>query len=178
MTRLDEKEDVLVIQTYLVDVEVPFLCDKQTLELWNFKIDGREKILEIQLKSDQDCSKKLIRMVDTTGGHYGITFKTRKKGNSNLFFIDDSGVLFMEDEKGDLCSFKSVRKVHKVNHHKRKEQLMAAYRNAGWMSPELANIITHMVNDCKVCQKFQRLVARLRVHFQKLLHPTKSSPWI
>ena len=75
-----------------------------------------EKILEIQLKSDQDCSRKLIRMVDTTGGHYGIVLETRK----NLLFIeDDSGILFMEDKKGDLCSFKSVRKVQKVNHHKR-----------------------------------------------------------
>ena len=54
---------------------------------------------------------------------------------------DDSGILFVEDEEGDLCSFRSVRKVHEVNRYKRKEQLMAAYRNAGWMSPELANII-------------------------------------
>ena len=75
VTRLDGKEDVLVIQTYLVDAEVPFLCGKQTLESWNFKIDGREKILEIQLKSDQDCSRKLIRMVDTTGGHYGVVLE-------------------------------------------------------------------------------------------------------
>ena len=67
-------------------------------------------------------------MVDTTGGHYGIVLETRKKGSSNLFFIeDDSGILFVEDEKGDLCSFKSVRKVHEVNHHKRKEQMVATY---------------------------------------------------
>ena len=100
VTRLDGKEDVLVIQTYLVDAEVPFLYGKQTLESWNFKIDEREKILEIQMKSDQDFSKKLIRMVNTTGGHYGIILETRKKGNLNLFFIeDDSGVLFIEDKK-------------------------------------------------------------------------------
>ena len=73
------------------------------------------------MKSDQDCSKKLIRMVDTTGGHYRIILETRKKGNSNLFFVeDDSGVLFMEDKKGDLCSLKSVSKVHEVNCHKKK----------------------------------------------------------
>ena len=53
----------------------------------------------------------------------------------------------MEDKKGYLCSFKSVRKVHKVNCHKREEQLTAAYRNAGWMSPELADIIDCVVND-------------------------------
>ena len=27
--------------------------------------------MEIHLKSGQDCGKKLIKMVDTTGGHYG-----------------------------------------------------------------------------------------------------------
>merc|ERR1712082_63195 len=44
VTRLDGKEDILTVQTYLVDAEVPFLCGKQTLESWNFKIDGNEKI--------------------------------------------------------------------------------------------------------------------------------------
>ena len=40
ISRLDGKEDVLVVQTYLVNAEVPFLCSKHTLESWNFKIDG------------------------------------------------------------------------------------------------------------------------------------------
>ena len=116
----------------------------------------------------QDCGKKLVKMVDTTRGYYGVVFETRKKANSSLFFLeDDSGILFVEDEEGDLCSFRCVRKDHEVNHHKGKEQLMAAKRSAGWMSPELANIIDHVVNDCKVCQNFQRSVARLRVTLPK-----------
>ena len=41
VTRLDGGEHVLVIQTYLVDAKIQFLCGKQTLENWNFKIDGR-----------------------------------------------------------------------------------------------------------------------------------------
>ena len=156
ITRLDGKEDVLVIQTYLVDSEVPFLCGKQTLESWNFKIDSQDKILEIQTKSDQDCTRKLVKMVDTTGGHYSVILETRKKASSSLFFIAyGSGILFVEDEKKDLCSFKAIRKVHEVNHHKGKEQLMAAYRNAGWMSPDMANIINRVVNHCKVCQMIQ-----------------------
>ena len=69
VTRLDGKEDVLTIQTYLVDAQVPFYCGKQTLESWSFKIDGKEKILEIQMKTEQDNSKKLIRMIDIYGGH-------------------------------------------------------------------------------------------------------------
>ena len=32
ITRLDGKEDVLTIQAYLVDAEIPFLCGKRTLE--------------------------------------------------------------------------------------------------------------------------------------------------
>ena len=76
---MDGKEDVLTVQTYLVDAEVPFLCGKQTLETWNFRIDGQKKILEIHLKTGQDTSQKLIKMEDTTGGHYGIVLETRKK---------------------------------------------------------------------------------------------------
>ena len=83
--------------------------------------------------------------------------ETRKRTNSSILFAeDDSGVLLVEAEKKDLCFFKSVRKVHEVNRHKGKEQLMAAYRNARWMSPEMVNVINRVIDDCKVCQKFQR----------------------
>ena len=54
-------------------------------------------------------------------------------------------------------------KVHKINGHKSKEQLIAAYNNAGWISQDLVNIINRVVNNCKVCQKFGKLVARPRV---------------
>ncbi len=40
VTRMDGKEDVLRVQTYLVDAEVPFLCGKQTLGSWKFNIYG------------------------------------------------------------------------------------------------------------------------------------------
>ena len=73
----------------------------------------------------------------------------------------------MEDAKEDLCSFKAIRKVHEVNCHRRKEQLIAAYRNPGWISPELANIINSVVNDLLVCQKFKKSVARPRVSLPK-----------
>ena len=125
ITRLDGREDVLTIQTYLVDAEIPFLCGKRTLEGWNFKIDGRDKILKIESKTDG--SRMRIKMIDTEGGHYAVILETRRK--------KDSSVLFLEDKKDKLCSFKAVRKVHEVNRHKQKEQLIAAYRNAGWMSP-------------------------------------------
>ena len=40
ITRLDSKEDLLTIQTYHIDAEVPFLYSKRTFEGWNSKIDG------------------------------------------------------------------------------------------------------------------------------------------
>merc|ERR1711895_183737 len=93
---------------------------------------------------------------------------TRKQKEANMFLVEeDSGILFMEDKEGYLCSFRAVRKVHEVNRHKGKEQLLSLYRNAGWMSPGLANIIDCIVNDCKVCQKFQKSVARPRVTLPK-----------
>ena len=85
-----------------------------------------------------------------------------------MFLVEkDTGIPFMEDKEGDLCSFPAVRKVHEVNRHKGKEQLLNAYRKAGWMSPELSNIIDRVVNDCKICQKFQKSVAIPRVKLPK-----------
>ena len=66
VTRLDGREDVFTFQTYLVDAKVPFLCRKCTLESWNFKIDGRDKILEIESKTDG--SRKRTKMFDTVEG--------------------------------------------------------------------------------------------------------------
>ena len=96
--RLDGKEDELIVQTQLVDAEVPFLCGKQTLETWNFKMDGIETILEIHLNNQEDSNKKQIKMIDTTGAHYGIILKTRKKQSASMFLVEDgSGILFVRD---------------------------------------------------------------------------------
>ena len=120
VTKLDGHEDVLVIHTYLVDAEVPFLCGKQTLEKWNFTINGKEKVLE--LESKLDGSKMQIKMVDTNGGYYAIVLDTRKTPDSHVLFLEDESqdipILLLEDKKGDLCSFKSVRKVHKSTRKK------------------------------------------------------------
>ena len=44
VNRLDGKEDVLKVFTYLVDTDVPFLCGKKTIEKWNSKIDTKNKV--------------------------------------------------------------------------------------------------------------------------------------
>ena len=60
--RLDGKEDVLIIKTYLMDAKVPFLCGKQTLENWNFRIYVRDKNLEIEYNTYG--SRMKIKMID------------------------------------------------------------------------------------------------------------------
>ena len=119
------------------------------------------------MKNSDDQEKKFLTMKDTAGGHYGIVLETRKEKGDSPFEDEDLGILFMEDKKGELCSFKAVKKVHEINRHKGKEQLLQAYRNAGWMSPEMSNTIERVVNDCKVCQKFQRSIARPHVTLPK-----------
>ena len=68
---------------------------------------------------------------------------------------------------GELCSFKAVRQVHEVNRHKQKDQLLACYRKAGWLLPELLDTITRVIQDCKICQKFSKSVMRPKIALPK-----------
>ena len=72
VNKRDGRDDMLKVQTYLVEADVPFLCGKHTLELWNFKIDGRKKVLEV----DIDRERKEYDMVDPLFSHYGIVLET------------------------------------------------------------------------------------------------------
>ena len=56
-------------------------------------------------------------------------------------------VLFLEDQEGELTSFKAIKKVHKVNDYKKKEQLINVYRNAVWISPEVIKTVNRVVNN-------------------------------
>ena len=95
---------------------------KADFRIWKFKIDGVEKILDIKINNDQENSKILLKMVDTAGGHYGIILETKKKKkNDEVMLVDDAGILFVEDARDKLCSFKAIKKVHEINHHKGKD---------------------------------------------------------
>ena len=73
--RLDGKDDVLKVFTYLVEADVPFLCGKRTLEKWNSKIDTKNKVLETEM----DGEKKNFRMINTGGNHVGIELENPQK---------------------------------------------------------------------------------------------------
>ena len=67
-------------------------------------------------------------MVDTAGAHYGIVLETKKKKKDTEVMLveDDTRILFLEDARDELCSFKAIKKVHEINHHKGKDQLISA----------------------------------------------------
>ena len=45
-----------------------------------------------------------LKMIDTAGGHYAVILETKKKQDSNILCLEDTdlGILFLEDEEGDL----------------------------------------------------------------------------
>ena len=80
--RMDGKEDVLKVFTYLVDADVPFLCGKREMvERWNSKIDTKNKVLEIEI----DGKRKDFRIIETGGNHVAIEIEKKYKGRSNIF---------------------------------------------------------------------------------------------
>ena len=64
------------------------------------------------MKNSDDQGKKFLKMEDTAGGHYGIVLETRKEKEGMPLDENDLCILFIEDKKGELCSFKAVKKVH------------------------------------------------------------------
>ena len=82
--------------------------------LQHLKIDTKRKILETEI----DRRQSDFKLVVTTAKIYGIILETR--GEKSL------DVLFLEDQEEELTSFKAIRKVHEVNNHEKKEQLVTA----------------------------------------------------
>ena len=66
--------------------------------------------------------------MDTAGAPYRIVLETKKKKKDTEVMLveDDTRILFLEDARDELCSFKAIKKVHEINHHKGKDQLISA----------------------------------------------------
>merc|ERR1711867_218151 len=83
--RMDGKEDVLKVFTYLVDVDVPFLCGKREMvERWNSKIDTKNKVLETEI----DGKRKDFRIIETGGNHVVIEIEKINLKEEEIFFAN------------------------------------------------------------------------------------------
>ena len=60
--KIDGLEEVLKVQTYMVEVKVPFLLGKRTLKLWNSKVDMKNNVLETCI----DGRTMNLRMTETS----------------------------------------------------------------------------------------------------------------
>merc|ERR1712240_231836 len=104
--RMDGKEDVLRVFTYLVDADFPFLCGKRTMvEKWNSKIDTKNMVLETEI----DGTRKDFKLIETTGNHMAIEIERKSVKEEEIFFAK-------EGER--LDTFKTIRKEHEVTNHK------------------------------------------------------------
>merc|ERR1711962_1879139 len=153
--RLDGKEDVLKVFTYLVDADVPFLCGKREMkEKWNSKIDTKNMVIETEIEG----KRKDFRIVETGGNHLAIEIEKNEIKEEEMFFTT-----YFKKEEGDLNTFKAIRKVHEVTNHKSAGQLLKHYRNAGLIGPNTGNLIKQVVRDCKICQKFGKSMVKPKV---------------
>merc|ERR1712101_103315 len=96
--RLDGKEDVLKVFTYLVDADVPFMWGKREMvERWKSKIDTENKVLDTKIEGE----RKDFRIVVTGGNHVAIEIEKRDLKEEEIFFAK---------EEDDLNTFKAIRK--------------------------------------------------------------------
>merc|ERR1712240_919572 len=96
--RMDGKEDLLKVFTYLVDADVPFLCGKRTmLEKWNSKIDTKNIVLETEI----DGKRKDFKLIETAENHVAIEIEKRILKKKRKYFL----------QRGErLDTFKAIRK--------------------------------------------------------------------
>ena len=106
--RNDGRDDVLKVQVYLVDADIPFLCGERTMELEQSKIYTKKKVLETEIYEKH----RDFKMVVTKGKHYGIILEMKGVKSMDL--------LFLEDQEGELTSFKAFRKVHEIKNNNRR----------------------------------------------------------
>ena len=74
-----------MVQAYLVDADIPFLCGKRMMELWQSEIDTKKKILETEINGRQ----RYFKMVVTTGKHYEIILEIKGKMSLDVLFLKD-----------------------------------------------------------------------------------------
>ena len=132
--RLDGKEEVLQVYTYLIDADVPFLCGKRELvDRWKSIIDTENKVLESKIDGDKRIK---FRTISTGGNHVALEIE---KGD-----LRQEQILFTEGNE-DMNTFKAIRKVHEVTNHKSVEQLLKHYRRADLIGPETVKTIKRVV---------------------------------
>ena len=97
-------------------------------------------------------------MTNIVSNIYGIILEMKCTSESMFFF---------EDQEKNLTIYEDVKKVHKVNNHKKQHQLMISNKYGGWLTPDISKLINRVVKDCRICQKFKKLIIKPKVTLLK-----------
>ena len=72
--RNDRRDEVLKIQAYLIDADIPFLCGKRTLELWQSNINTKRRILETEI----DRKRRDFKMMKQQEANMELSLRQRE----------------------------------------------------------------------------------------------------
>ena len=100
--RLNGKEEVLQVYTYLIEADVPFLCGKREMvDRWKSIIDTEKNIMECKIDGENRIK---FRTISTVGKHLALELE---RGN-----LRQEQILFTEENE-DMNSLKPSRKFMK-----------------------------------------------------------------
>ena len=93
--QVDGTNEAILVKTYILEAEVPFLCGKQILEMWEAKLDMKKKILETSI----DGHHRQFEMVNMSGNHYGMVLETELEEKKVMYSKKTDGKMYREIRK-------------------------------------------------------------------------------
>ena len=154
----DGRKDLLVVKTYVLNADSPFLCGNNTLYSWQAKIDIKNNVLETVLNGKQ----RDYGMIKTAGGHNALILELKEKDEEIIHYLERAS-----DEEDIITNFKGIKKVHEVTNHKSANNLIHAYRNANLITPAVVKTIKDVVRRCKICEKMKRSMSKPKIALPK-----------
>ena len=73
--------------------------------------------------------------------------------------------MYVKKER-DVTTFNAVKKVKKILNHKKEDQMLYAYRNAGKLTPEVRKAIREVIDKCKYALRMQDQNQNLQWRYQ------------
>ena len=146
-----------IVSTYSLNADTPFLLAKKTMKEWKAKINVGEDEFEVTTK---EKGTSVVRVFEMKGGsHSTVDLQMESEDEEVVFFVDKNW--------DHVTSYKGVKKVHEVHGHKSVSNMLHAYKLANLLTPDIRKIVSRVIDDCKICQKFKESVPWPKLTLQK-----------
>ena len=123
----------------VVDIDIPLLLSKRSLQRIDAKIDLGKNILQV---FDQD-----IKLLESKTGHYILPISNHTESGN------DQDILF-NIENNEIK--KSALKLHRHFSHPRKERLQKLLEDAEMWSKELSDALSEVEDKCRTCKIYSK----------------------